>query len=455
MGAALALAGGYGLIAAWWTPRGPITTSEALAAMVLGLVVGAVAGIVTRTRWTMALTTVTFVAVFELTRAATVGPLVDGIHLGSPFGIIAFALGRGLHGLLAVAPMLLGAALGAAAARHLDTGRQVRHGWRTFGVWTRRTGTALLAVGLLALAIGLVRPGRTDPILGADGTPLAGSVAELTTVAVGGHDLAMMIRGNSVDNPVLLFLAGGPGGTELGAMRRHAQALERDFVVVTLDQRDTGKSYDTLDPTSTLTLDRAVSDTIEVTNHLRERFGQDKIYVLGNSWGTILGVLAVQRHPELFRAYIGTGQMVSPRETDRIFHQDTLAWARRTGNTGLAATLVRNGPPPYQYMLDYEAALTYEKDVTPYDHSGNSVGAGGFSENIFVEEYGLLERLHNLPAFLDVFTVLYPQLQDIDFRTSVTTLEVPVYLVRGGTRPAAGPSRPSSGCALWTRRGSR
>ena len=69
-------------------------------------------------------------------------------------------------------------------------------------------------------------------------------------------------------------------------------------------------------------------------------------------------------------------------------------------------------------------------------------GAGGFSENIFVEEYTLMEQLHNLAAFLDVFTVLYPQLQDIDFRTDATQLEVPVYLVQG-RHEAPGRARPA------------
>lgn len=142
-------------------------------------------------------------------------------------------------------------------------------------------------------------------------------------------------------------------------------------------------------------------------------------------------MLAVQRHPELYRAFIGAGQMVNPRETDRIFYDDTLAWARSTGNTGLVKKLTASGPPPYTSILDYEPALSYEHQVYPYDHSRNAEGAGGFSENLRVGEYSLMEQVHNFGAFLDVFTVLYPQLQNIDFRTDATTLKVPVYLVQG------------------------
>ena len=428
-GVAVGVAAGAAAILALLMPRGPITTTEALTTMAIGLLIGLAAGFTMRSRWAMLLAPLAFVAAYELVRLGTDGPTVDGIHT-SMYGLIALSVGRGLHGLLALAPMILGAALGAGFARRIQ-GARVRHGWARLALYSRRAVTALVAVGLVALAALIARPATTDPILGPDGQPLAGSIAELTRVEIGGHDLAMMIRVNSSDSPVLLFLAGGPGGTELGAMRRHLEALEQDFLVVTWDQRGTGKSYDQLDPTSTLTLDSAVSDTVEVTNYLRDRFGKDKVYLVGQSWGSTLGVLAVQQHPELYQAFVGVGQMVSQRETDRIFYRNTLAWARKTGKNDVVATLTDIGPPPYATILPYESALSYEHDVYPYDHSPNSEGEGGFSENFIVEEYTVLEQIHNLGAMMDTFSVLYPQLQRIDFREDATRLDVPVYLVQG------------------------
>jgi pimeloyl-ACP methyl ester carboxylesterase len=427
------VAAAWGLLAGWWTPRGPITTLQALTTIAVSLAVGAVGGWWIRRRWAMLLTPVVFAAIFELTRAATAGPLVDGIRLGGGgiFGVLAFLLGRGLHAVLALLPLILGAALGAGVVRRRTNDREGTHVLARAGLVARRVITAVTAVALLALTVGLSRPASTDAILTDTGTPVTGSVAELIEVPISGHDQTMMIRSASTDNPVLLFLAGGPGGTELGAMRRHGQALEKDFTVVTWDQRGTGKSYGGLDPTSTLTLHQAVDDTVEVSNYLRNRFGQDKIYLLGQSWGTILGVLAAQQHPELYRAYIGVGQMVDPRATDVVFYTDALAWARRTGNTTLVNRLTSSGPPPYADLLDYEPVLTNDPQVYPYDHSHNSEGAGGFGENLFVEEYTLMEQLHAFAGFFDVFSVLYPQLQDVDFRKDATQLDVPVYLVEG------------------------
>jgi proline iminopeptidase len=442
-GVALGTPAGYGLLAGVWIPRGPHTTFEALAAMALALVVGLVVGWALRSRWALLLAPVVFMGVFELTRLGASGPTVDGIHLASELGFVAFLVGRGVHGLLTLLPMVLGAALGACLARRTTTeGPEARSGLQKVTLWFRRSVAIVTGLALVVLAALIARPATTDPIVTADGLPVAGSVAELTEVEIGGHDLALMIRGRSVDNPVLLFLAGGPGGSELGAMRRHSQALEDDFVVATLDQRGTGKSYDELEPTSTLTLDNEVAGAIETAEYLRDRFGQDKIYLAGQSWGTLLGVLAVQERPELFHAFVGAGQMVSPAATDQKYYRDTLAWARETGDTDLAETLVANGPPPYTDGRLYDPVLSFEQELYPYDRSGNSEGAGQMGENIFVEEYSFMEKAHVFAGTLDVFSALYPQIQEIDLRKQATSLEVPVYLAQGAheTPGRAGPA---------------
>ncbi|MCC7352897.1 MAG: alpha/beta hydrolase [Anaerolineae bacterium] len=369
----------------------------------------------------MLVTPALFVVVFELARLGVDGPTVDGIHLDSTYGVIAFVLGRLVHGVLVLAPMIVGTGYGVWLAARLG-----RDGSATMGavIWVF-TGLATLV--LVVVAIYVARPATTHPIAGPDGKPLPGSLAELITVPIGGHDQAMMIRGRSVENPVLLYLAGGPGGTDLGAMRADV-GLEQNFLVVTWEQRGAGKSYSALDPTDTLTVEQMVRDTVEVTNYLRDRFHEDKIYLVGNSWGTILGVLAVQQHPELYHAYVGTGQMVSPRDTDIMFYEDTLAWAERTGNSALAATLRRNGPPPYHDLLDYEAALSHEHDWNVYPEFD---GGKEMPLNLLVPENTLIDQINGMRAFLDTFSVLYPQLQDVDFRNDVPSLSIPAYIVLG------------------------
>lgn len=415
------LAAVFALLCAWLTPRGPITSGEALGSMIAALLIGVGAGFLLGSRWATLLTAVVFATVFELARLGVQGPTVDAIHLASMYGIIAFVVGRLVNGILVLAPMMVGTVYGTWLA-----GRFGRRTPKRIGApgWT---ATGLATIVLVAVAVLLARPASTHPIVGPDGEVLPGSVAELATVSIGGHDQAILVRGRSIENPVLLYLAGGPGGTDLGAMRADV-TLEQSFVVVTWDQRGAGKSYSALDPTSTLTLDRAVADTIEMTNYLRERFEEEKIYLVGNSWGTTLGVLAAQQRPDLYEALVGTGQMVSQRETDIMFWEDTLAWAERTGNTGLAETLRANGPPPYTDLLDYEPAIAHEHDWNSYPEFDPGTEMPAI---LFVPEYTVMDRINGFRSFLDTFSILYPQLQDVDFRTDVTRLDVPVYMVLG------------------------
>jgi pimeloyl-ACP methyl ester carboxylesterase len=364
---------------------------------------------------------------------------VDAIHLGSIYGIIAFISGRGLHAVLALLPMALGAALGAGVARRGGTAAASRP--RRVGLVARRVMTGAIVLGVAALATFVAMPAGTPEIRDTNGALVPGSVAELAAVEVRGNEQTVMIRGRSADNPVLLFLAGGPGGSEIGSMRNLSEGLEQDFVVATWDQPGTGKSIGAFD--DGMTLDDMVADTVAVSNYLRERFDEDKVYLVGNSWGTILGVLTAQESPELFHAFVGVGQMVSTVETDRMFYEDTLSWAEHEGRTDLVETLRANGPPPYKDTLKYEAALSHEHDWNVYPGQDAIMEKGEMPGNIMVEEYSLVEKLRLMGGMLDTFCLLYPQLDGVDLRRDAASLQIPVYLVQGAheARGRAVPAR--------------
>lgn len=417
--ATVAVAAAAGIIAAHLAPRGPISTADALAWMGASLAVGLACGLLLGSRWSAILAPIVAIAAFEVGRLGTDGPTVDAVHLGSLYGIIALVVGRGVTFLLAVPPMMLGALLGVELAA-----RSGRPAARLGPVAWVVAGLMLLGVGGLAFLVS--RPASTPPVARPDEDATVG-VAEFVRLPIAGHEQVLLIRARDVTDPVVLHLAGGPGGTDIGAMR-HDTALEQDFVVATWDQRGAGKSYGALDPVGTLTLDRAVADAIEVSEYLRHRFDKARILLTGNSWGTILGVLAVQQRPDLYHAWIGTGQMVSPAATDVMFWEDTLAWAEAKGDEALASRLRANGPPPYTDVLRYEDALSHEHDWNPYPEFDNDLE---MPANLFVPEYDLMDRVNGLRAFLDTFSALYPQLQGIDFRVDVPRLEVPVYLAVG------------------------
>lgn len=423
-----------GVVTALSMPRGPATAGQALFVMGSCLLVGLAAGWLLRRRWAIGPAAAAYMVAVELARLDAVGPTVDAIRLDNSFSILALILGRGFHGLVGLLPMWVGVEMGALAKERCDGSQRV-----TVGRWLPRAALALLLIALAAL---IAAPASTPPLMGAGGQPLPGSIAELTYVEIGGHEQALMIRGSDVNKPVLLYLSGGPGQSSLPWPRVLFDELSRDFIIVGWDQRGTGKSYSALDPAATLTLQQAIADAIDVSNYLRQRFDEEKIYLLGESWGTTLAVLAAQQRPDLYYAIIGSGQMVSQRETDRLLYYELLAYAERTGDEALAAEMVAYGEPPYKDMYAYAFVMGYYerlyKPYTPpqaYLEKGRAAGLGPW--NVLGSEYNFVEKVNVFRGFLDTASILYPQLQAIDFRQDVPRLETPLYVLDGAAELSA------------------
>lgn len=414
-----------GTLTGLWEPRGPVTPFGAVVTLGIGLVVGLIAGLVTRSGWSALVVAGCHIAAFELIRSSSRLPTVGALRLDTSFGVLAFVLGRVIPWALATIPMAIG----------------VRWALRV-----GRPGRRPLALGatslVLALLAGwLVIPPAPPAVTGDGGEPVPGSFAQLVPVQLGGHRQWIEVRGTREDNPVLLYLSGGPGQSDLAFSRVLLEPITRDFTIVGWDQRGTGKSYPELDE-RTLTLQQAVADTVELAQQLRTRFHQPRIYLLGESWGSLLGVLAVQQAPELFAAYIGSGQMVDIRETDRRIYQDLAALAARTGDKDLSDQLARIGTPPYRSVFDNGFVLTkyplLEGAYTPPEAYRRRAATGAVGPmGVLGSEYGPLDKLNVIRGLMDMFSVMYPQLQSIDLRREAPSLEVPVYLISGTHELAA------------------
>lgn len=273
----------------------------------------------------------------------------------------------------------------------------------------------------------------TPAIVDTQGQPLPNSIAVMETVELNGSQQWITIRSQNVNNPVLLFLAGGPGGSELPFVRHVLGGLEEHFVVVNWDQPGAGKSYGAV-PSAQLTVDRFVADAHALSELLRTRFHQEKIYVMGESWGTVLGTLLVQKHPTLFYAYIGAGQRTSIHEDDVLGYAFALAEVAKQGNTELLEKLRRNGPPPYTGWnmalknMDYLNVLNaYAREQADAEETGHDLMGDAFTG----VEYGLRDRFNWIRGLWEGFTQVYPQLDVIDFGTQATKLDVPIYFLQG------------------------
>jgi pimeloyl-ACP methyl ester carboxylesterase len=421
-------------------PRGPVTSGQALALLIVSVLVGFVAGWLLRSRWAMLLAPVAQIIVFEITRLGASGPTVDGISFDGTFGPLAFIVGRGFYGLVGTLPMIVAAAYSAALARRPDV-RPERGLPSRVGLYIRRGITTIAALSVLGLVYLLLTPASVPPIRGANGKVVPGSIASLQQVRINGSNQWIEIRAWSPNKPVLLSIPGGPGQSDLALSRPTLGTLAKDFVVVSWDQRGIGKSYASYDP-SKLTTKQAVADTITLTNYLRKRFSERKIYLFGESGGSIIGVLAVQQHPELYHAWIGSGQMVDPRQTDRLIYRDLLAYAAKHHEKGLASKLHGYGQPPYKSVYAYAYVMSqYDKlagDYTEpkaYENAGSKAGVGPFG--VLGSEYALPEKMNVFRGLIDIFSVMYPQWQTINFQRTAERLKVPVYIFTGKHELAA------------------
>jgi pimeloyl-ACP methyl ester carboxylesterase len=145
----------------------------------------------------------------------------------------------------------------------------------------------------------------------------------------------------------LLYLHGGPGGS-LRLATAAWRPWERHFRVVHWDQRGTGLTFKKHGETlaGTLTIDRVVEDGIELSEYLRSRFG-GKIVLVGHSWGSVLGVYMIRRRPDLFAAYVGTGQVANMRRNEEVNYARQLAQAKAVDDKPAVDALVALGPPPF------------------------------------------------------------------------------------------------------------
>lgn len=271
----------------------------------------------------------------------------------------------------------------------------------------------------------------TPPITNAQGQTVPGSIATLEKVPLGDSEQWVSMRGRDANNPVLLFLAGGPGGSQLTTARHELAGLEEHFVVVNWEQPGAGKSFHAVER-STLTPERYVTDGLALVRHLQARFGVDKIYVLGESWGSALGVMMVQREPELFHAFIGTAQMVAFLETDLICYDFAIDWAEQQGNSEKAAQLREQGPPPYYGDGVAWKQVNYLRDTYAYMNGNPAINTDfNTPRDLGSPEYGLLDIVNWARGPLDTLGIVYQQLWEVDFRNDAPQLAVPVYFLLG------------------------
>ena len=172
-------------------------------------------------------------------------------------------------------------------------------------------------------------------------------------VPIGGIDQWIQIGSDRPGLPILLYLHGGPGGTSVAASAAW-KPWEEHFTVAHWDQRGAGRTFAKNGEAGCgwLTIDRMVEDGIEVARFLIAHLGQPKMLLVGHSWGSALGVFMLKRNPELFSAFVGTGQLVNMRRNEECNYRRQVELAERRGDHDALLALQAIGPPPYSNFAD-------------------------------------------------------------------------------------------------------
>lgn len=267
------------------------------------------------------------------------------------------------------------------------------------------------------------------------------SLSEKFVMELNGAPNGFFINSRNTDNPVLLFISSGPGTDDYVFTDQYRDMnLEDDFTVVYWDYRWMGIAYDkSIDPDQ-ITLENLINDTHDVTQYLKDRFGKEKIYVMGFSGGTHLALRAAEKYPEDYIAVINMAQCVTDSgEQDTImydFMKDVFTErgdAKSLKKLEAAVDQLADGSVKCKNWLDYvyllhDAGGGTIKDKTEFE---------GITLPILLAKcYTIKEKIgyvKGMNVYLKTRTPLKEALEDFDYRKEIPELKIPAYFISGDT----------------------
>lgn len=295
---------------------------------------------------------------------------------------------------------------------------------------------SLVLIGIITLTALLFiwSPGNSKAILDENGDVMANSLSEKVFIEVNGTTQGMFIKSTNIDNPVLLFLHGGPGMPEYFLTKQYPTGLENDFTVVWWDRRGAGLSFSPKIPRESQTIEQSIQDTITVTNYLRERFKKEKIYLLGHSGGSFIGIQVAKRSPTLYYAYIGMAQMVYQVKSEKLAYEYMLPKYREMGDSRMVRLLEQN-----PVTLSVPLPLGYEKIRDEAMHrlgvgstrDMDSVITGVFLPSWRFPEYTLREKINLWRGKFLTHAVMWNEMIAIDLNKQFTEFDLPIYFLEG------------------------
>ena len=296
----------------------------------------------------------------------------------------------------------------------------------------------VLCIGLIFLVIlvGMMlvlSPGRLEPFVDDSGILIPGSISDKVFVTINGVNQGMFIQSKDSSQPVLLYLHGGM--PDFFLTKKYPTGLENVFTIVWWEQRCSGMSYSTETSCDTITAEQLIADTHEVTNYLRQRFGKDKIYIMGHSGGTFIAIQAAALAPELYYAYLGMEQMTYQLQSEILAYEYMLQQFKANDDGRLVKKLeafpvTLTGGTPDGYLRIRDLAMHSLGIGTT--HNMQSVIREIFLPSLAVREYTLSEKINFWRAKSQSgASVIWDEMLSTDLSLAVTEFKIPVYFFHG------------------------
>jgi pimeloyl-ACP methyl ester carboxylesterase len=290
----------------------------------------------------------------------------------------------------------------------------------------------LISILILLGILLFLSPGKPKPFLDDRGNSLEGSLSEKILVKINGVEQGMFIKSKNIRNPVLLYLHGGVPDYFL--TERYPTGLDEYFTMVWWEQRGSGLSYHPDLPPQAVTPEQIVADTVALTKVLRERFGQEKIYLMGRSGGTFFGIQAAAQAPQFYHAYIAVAQISHQIESERLAHAYMLQSYKDVGNTKMARRLelapVGEAAPLTDAYLKVRDLAMHELGVgTTRDM--RSVVTGMLLPSLLCQDYTVREKINLWRGKIFSGRRLWNTQLSTDLTKKVIRLEIPVYFLHG------------------------
>lgn len=254
-------------------------------------------------------------------------------------------------------------------------------------------------------------------------------------VELGGQEQYISIRGENIDNPVILYIHGGPGSPDSPIMPTFTDPLIDEYTVVCWDQRGCGRTYyhnAREDPANeTVNFEQALQDTDELVDYLCERFGQDKVIIMGHSFGSVIGTMYVQQHSDKVSAFIGVGQCVCLSESDELAYQDALAKVSAGSEEEAELVKAYNNYQDSNSLEDYFALRQITNKYHPNPGAANTIVLALFSPYTGVDDIRWNLVLTDLGSYSALEGGLMDMLNSFDIYDYPLSYDVPVYFISG------------------------